>query len=73
MIAVPIALLRLRRLHPAVEQLHGAADRDGGASIGGLEYFAYDGRGWQEAVITSTFLVVFVLAVWAFGDLRRSV
>ncbi|PTR31616.1 signal transduction histidine kinase [Rhodococcus sp. OK519] len=70
-VAVPIALYAFAAYTPRWSSYTALLIAIGGASVGGLEYFAYDGRGWQEAVITSTFLVVFVLAVWAFGDLRR--
>lgn len=70
-IAVPIALYAFAAYTPRWASYTALLIAIGGAAVGGLEYFAYEGRGWQQAVITSTFLVVFVLAVWAFGDLRR--
>ncbi|WP_420878769.1 sensor histidine kinase [Rhodococcus sp. (in: high G+C Gram-positive bacteria)] len=70
-IAVPIALYAFAAYTPRWSSYTALLIAIFGASAGGLEYFAYEGRGWEEAVITSTFLVVFVLAVWAFGDLRR--
>lgn len=70
-VAVPIALYAFAAYTPRWSSYTALVIAIGGAALGGLQYFAYDGRGWQEAVVTSTFLIVFVLAVWAFGDLRR--
>lgn len=70
-LAVPIALYAFAAYTPRWSSYTALVIAIGGAAVGGLEYFAYDGRGWEQAVVTSTFLVVFVLAVWAFGDLRR--
>ncbi|MFC9514213.1 sensor histidine kinase [Nocardiaceae bacterium NPDC056970] len=70
-LAVPIVLYAFAAYTPRWSSYTALLIAIGGASVGGIQYFSYTGRGWQEAVITSTFLVVFVLAVWAFGDLRR--
>ena len=70
-LAVPIALYAFAAYAPRWSSYTALGIAFMGACVGGLEYFAYEGRGWQEAIVTSTFLVVFVLAVWAFGDLRR--
>ncbi|QBJ95364.1 sensor histidine kinase [Rhodococcus sp. ABRD24] len=70
-IAVPIALYAFAAYTPRWSSYTALVIAILGATAAGLEYFAYEGRGWEETLATSTFLVVFVLAVWAFGDLRR--
>ncbi|MGF7124624.1 sensor histidine kinase [Rhodococcus sp. AG1013] len=69
--AVPVALYAFAAYTPRWSSYTALAIAILGAAAAGAEYFAYEGRGWEQAVITAMFLIVFVLAVWAFGDLRR--
>lgn len=70
-IAVPIALYAFAAYGPRWSSYTGLAIAILGAAAAGVEYFAYVGRSWQGAAANSAFLIVFVIAVWAFGDLRR--
>ncbi|CAM3043455.1 histidine kinase [Prescottella defluvii] len=70
-VAVPIALYAFAAYTPRWSSYTALALAILGATAAGVEYFGYDGRTWQGAAANSAFLIVFVIAVWAFGDLRR--
>ncbi|WP_305092216.1 sensor histidine kinase [Prescottella sp. R16] len=70
-IAVPVALYAFAAYAPRWSSYTALVVAILGAAAAGVEYFGYDGRTWQGAVANASLLVVFVIAVWAFGDLRR--
>ncbi|WP_137724666.1 sensor histidine kinase [Prescottella subtropica] len=70
-IAVPIALYAFAAYGPRWSSYTALVVAMLGAAVAGVEYFGYDGRTWQGATANAGMLVVFVIAVWAFGDLRR--
>ncbi|RVW04559.1 sensor histidine kinase [Rhodococcus spongiicola] len=70
-IAVPIALYGFAAYAPRWSSYTALAISIVGATAAGIRYFAFAGIGWQGVAVLSAFAIVFVLAVWAFGDLRR--
>ncbi|RVW05228.1 sensor histidine kinase [Rhodococcus xishaensis] len=70
-IAVPIALYGFAAYAPRWSSYTALALSIFGATAAGVRYFAFAESGWQGVAVLSAFAVVFVLAVWAFGDLRR--
>ncbi|TQF66040.1 sensor histidine kinase [Rhodococcus spelaei] len=70
-IAVPIALYALAAYGPRRASGWGLGIAILGAVAAGARYFRGEGISWQEQVFATAFLVLFVVSVWAFGDLRR--
>lgn len=70
-IAVPIALYALAAYGPRWASSTGLAVALLGALAAGLRYFRGESMNWQGTTFTTAFLIVIVVAVWAFGDLRR--
>lgn len=70
-VAVPIMLYALAAYGPRWASSGGLAVALLGAVAAGLRYFTGEFSTWQSTVFTIASLMVFVAAVWAFGDLRR--
>lgn len=70
-IAVPIAVYALAGYGPRWASSWGLVLAVLGAIGAGMRYFGGESTTWQGQVFLTAFLIVFVVAVWAFGDLRR--
>lgn len=70
-IAVPVALYAFAAYAPRWSSYTALVIAIFGATAAGFRYFASKDVGLESAVVSAVFLVVFILAVWAFGDLRR--
>lgn len=70
-IAVPIAVYALAAYGPRWASGWGLALALLGAIGAGLQYLGGESATWQAIAFLMAFLIVFVIAVWAFGDLRR--
>ncbi|MDH6279427.1 sensor histidine kinase [Prescottella agglutinans] len=69
--AVPIALYAFAAYAPRRSSYTALVIAVLGAVAAGARYFTDKGGGWEPTAVLAVFLTVFVLAVWAFGDLRR--
>lgn len=70
-VAVPIMLYALAAYGPRWASSGGLAVAVLGAVAAGGRYFTGEFSTWQSTTFTIAFLILFVVAVWAFGDLRR--
>ncbi|MFE3292721.1 sensor histidine kinase [Rhodococcus sp. NPDC059234] len=70
-IVVPIAVYALAAYGPRWASSWGLVLAVLGAIGAGMRYFGGEATTWQGKVFLTAFLIVFVVAVWAFGDLRR--
>ncbi|MFC9787695.1 sensor histidine kinase [Rhodococcus sp. NPDC127528] len=70
-IAVPIAVYALAAYGPRWASSWGLVLAVLGAVGAGMRYFGGEYTTWQGKVFLTAFLIVFLVAVWAFGDLRR--
>ncbi|MFI6428842.1 sensor histidine kinase [Rhodococcus oryzae] len=70
-ICVPIALYALAAYGPRWASGWGLAAAILGVIAAGLRYFGSAETTWQAHAFLIAFLIVYVVAVWAFGDLRR--
>ncbi|GAB2628001.1 sensor histidine kinase [Prescottella soli] len=70
-VAVPVALYAFAAYAPRWSSYTALVIAILGATAAGFRYFANKEVGLESAVVSAVFLTVFVLAVWAFGDLRR--
>lgn len=70
-ISVPIALYALAAYAPRWASGWGLTVAVLGAVAAGLRYFRGEYNNWQSTTFVTASLIVFIIAVWAFGDLRR--
>lgn len=70
-ICVPIALYALAAYGPRWAVGWGLAAAVLGVVAAGLRFFGGEESTWQAHAFIIAFLIVYVVAVWAFGDLRR--
>ncbi|QNG21412.1 sensor histidine kinase [Rhodococcus triatomae] len=70
-IAVPISLYALAAYGPRWSSHAGLALAVAGAAAAAVLSFDSEFRTWESLAINIALLVVFAVAVWAFGDLRR--
>ncbi len=70
-VAVPVALYAFAAYAPRWSSYTALGIAILGATAAGFRYFANKEVGLEAAAVSAVFLTVFVLAVWAFGDLRR--
>ncbi|MFD4181016.1 sensor histidine kinase [Rhodococcus sp. NPDC058514] len=70
-ICVPIALYALAAYGPRWASGWGLASAIVGVTVAGFRYFGGEQSTWQAHAFLIAFLIVYVAAVWAFGDLRR--
>ncbi|MFD4292993.1 sensor histidine kinase [Rhodococcus sp. NPDC058532] len=70
-ICVPIALYALAAYGPRWASGWGLAAAIVGVTVAGVRYFGGEQSTWQAHAFLIAFLIVYIVAVWAFGDLRR--
>ncbi len=70
-VVVPISLYALAAYGARWSSLTGLVLALLGSIAGTVRYFGYDGIPVSSQVMQSVAVMIFMLAVWAFGDLRR--